>query len=217
MCAAHRPLPNPENLMTDRIRDLLAQIAVLDQELTTALQEQQSHVSFFVKGKKVEFERSVAQAHKRAKRSIWRWITTNRPQNFITGPIIYSLIIPMAVLDLFVSFYQFTCFPIYGIARVPRKDYIVLDRQYLGYLNWFERFHCTYCAYANGLVAWTSEVTGRTEEYFCPIKHARKILGAHSRYASFLPYGDATDYHAKLEQYRKAMGREEKREARKHG
>jgi hypothetical protein len=202
--------------MNDRIRDLLAQIAVLDEQLSTALHEQQSHVSFVIKGKKVIFERSVMQAHKRAKRSIFRWITTNRPQNFLTGPIIYSLCIPMAVLDLFVSFYQATCFPIYGIAKVRRGDYIVIDRQNLGYLNWFERFHCTYCAYANGLVAFTAEVTARTEEYFCPIKHARKVLGSHSRYASFLPYGDATDYHAKLEQYRKAMGREEKREAKKH-
>jgi hypothetical protein len=198
--------------MNDRIRDLLAQIAVLDDELSTALHEQQSHISFVIKGKKVEFERSVREAHLRAKRSIFRWIITNRPQNFITGPIIYSVIIPMVILDLFVSFYQATCFPIYGVAKVRRGDYIVFDRQYLGYLNWFERFHCTYCAYANGLVGYTSEITARTEEYFCPIKHARKILGVHSRYTSFLEYGDAADYHQKLERYRKALAREKKHE-----
>jgi hypothetical protein len=197
--------------MNDRIRDLLAQIAVLDDELSTALHERQSQISFVIKGKKVEFERGVSEAHRRAKRSIFRWIITNRPQNFITGPIIYSLIIPMAILDLFVSFYQAACFPIYGVAKVRRGDYIVFDRQYLGYLNWFESFHCTYCAYANGLVAYASEITARTEEYFCPIKHARKILGAHSRYAGFLDYGDSADYHEKLERYRKAMAREERR------
>jgi hypothetical protein len=199
-------------LMNDRIRDLLAQIAVLDDELRTALHEQQSQVSFVIRGKKVEFERSVREAHLRARRSIFRWIITNRPQNFITGPIIYGLCVPLAVLDLFVSFYQATCFPIYGIAKVRRGDYIVIDRQHLAYLNWFERFHCMYCAYANGLIAYASEITARTEEYFCPIKHARKVLGSHSRYASFLAYGDAADYHGRLERYRKALGREKQRE-----
>jgi hypothetical protein len=58
------------------------------------------------------------------------------------------------------------------------------------------------------MIAYISEIVGRTEQYFCPIKHARKILGTHSRYARFLDYGDAEDYEAKLEQYRRALGEE---------
>jgi hypothetical protein len=38
------------------------------------------------------------------------------------------------------------------------------------------------------------ENVARTEQYFCPIKHARKVLGTHRRYANFLDYGDADDY-----------------------
>ena len=124
----------------------------------------------------------------------------------ITGPIIYSMIVPLLLLDLCVSFYQATCFPIYGISKVRRGDYIVFDRQQLSYLNFIEKFHCTYCAYGNGLIAYVSEIVGRTEEYFCPIKHARKVLGNHSRYARFMGYGEAADYHAKLEEYRVALG-----------
>ena len=75
------------------------------------------------------------------------------------------------------------------------------------YLNIIEKFHCTYCEYANGLIAYLREIIGRTEQYFCPIKHARKILGTHARYNRFLDYGDAQDYEARLEAFRKALGK----------
>ena len=83
----------------------------------------------------------------------------------------------------------------------------MFDRHELGYLNFIERFHCEYCAYANGLIAYATEILGRTEQYFCPIKHARKILGVHGRYAEFMAYGDSADFHVRLEQYRVASGK----------
>jgi hypothetical protein len=191
--------------MNDRIKTLLDQIGVLEGELRTALHEQESRMFFQIKGKRVEFERTLKDTHRRLKRGILRWIVTDRPQNFLTGPVIYGMAVPMVLLDLCVTVYQALCFPVYGIRKVHRGDYIVIDRQHLGYLNWFEKFHCTYCAYANGFIAYAYEIIARTELYFCPIKHARKILGTHAHYARFLDYGDATDYHAKLEQFRTAL------------
>ena len=148
------------------------------------------------------------KTHKKLKTNFFRLLVTNRPQNLITGLIIYSMIIPLVVTDVFISFYQFTCFPIYGIKKVRRGNYIVFDRQHLSYLNFIEVFHCTYCAYGTGVIAYISEVVGRTEQYFCPIKHAHRILGAHSRYAGFLDFGAAENYEAKLEEYRKALNAE---------
>jgi hypothetical protein len=194
--------------MNDRIRQLLDQMSTLEDELKTALHEQQIPMFFEIRGKRIEFEKSVRQAHHKLKRNFYRWLITDRPQNLITGPIIYSMFIPMMVLDIFVSFYQATCFPIYKIPQVCRSDYIVLDRQHLDYLNFIEKFHCTYCGYGNGLIAYVAEIVARTEQYFCPIKHAHKALGTHSRYAHFLEYGDAEDYQAKLEEFRKELGRE---------
>jgi hypothetical protein len=193
--------------MNDRIRHLLAQITALEDDLHSALHDQESRVFFQIKGKRVEFEQSIKQAHRRLKRGFFRWVVTNRPQNLITGPIIYGMIIPLVIVDLFISFYQASCFPIYGIAKVRRANYIVLDRQHLEYLNWIEKFHCTYCAYGAGMVAYIGEIVSRTEQYFCPIKHARKILGTHSRYARFLDYGEAADYEAKLEEFRVALAK----------
>lgn len=191
--------------MNERIHSILAQISALEDELHTAIAQQQTSIFFQIKGKRVEFERSVRHMHKRMKKGFFRWLVTNRPLNLITGPIIYSMIFPMLILDVCVSFYQMTCFPIYRIPKVKRSNYIVMDRQQLAYLNWIERFHCSYCAYGAGLIAYVTEIVGRTEQYFCPIKHARKVLGAHDHYLQFLEYGDATDYHQRLEELRIAL------------
>ena len=196
--------------MNDRIQQILSQITALEDDLRSALNEQQSSMFFQIKGKRVEFEQSIKEAHSRLKTNFFRWLVTNRPQNLITGPIIYSMIIPLLVTDFFITFYQLTCFPIYGIKKVRRSDYIVFDRQQLNYLNFIEKFHCTYCAYGSGMVSYISEIIARTEQYFCPIKHARKILGTHARYASFLDYGDAENYEEKLEEYRQALNKEKR-------
>jgi hypothetical protein len=193
--------------MNERIRHLLDQMSSLEEEMRLALHEQEASALYQIKGKRVEFEQSIREAHLRLKTGFFHWLVTFRPQNLITGPIIYSMIVPMVILDLAVSFYQATCFPIYGVARVSRGDYFVFDRQQLEYLNFIEKFHCTYCAYGNGLIAYVAEIVARTEEYFCPIKHARKILGTHSRYARFLDYGDAADYETRLEEYRVGLGK----------
>lgn len=194
--------------MDTRIRDLVEKISALEEELRTVLHEQESHVEFTIRGKRVEFARNIRAAHQSLKRGFFRWLVTDRWQNLITGPVIYGMVFPMVLLDLCVSIYQYTCFPVYGIARVRRSEYIVFDRHHLGYLNFIERFHCEYCAYGNGLMAYASEILARTEQYFCPIKHARKIAATHGRYARFLQYGEAPDYHAKLEAIRVAMGTE---------
>lgn len=193
--------------MNEKITQILAQMATLENDLRTAVQEQESKMFFQIRGKRVEFESSVKAAHRKLKKNFFRWLVTDRPQNLITGPIIYAMIFPLMMLDICVSFYQWACFPIYGITRVRRADYIVFDRRHLGYLNFIEKFHCTYCEYGNGLMSYMAEILARTEEYFCPIKHAHKILGTHTRYNRFLDYGDAADYEAKLEEYRVALGK----------
>lgn len=58
------------------------------------------------------------------------------------------------------------------------------------------------------MIAYIGEIVARTEQYFCPIKHARKILGAQARYARFLDFGDAENYKVKLEEYRRSLENE---------
>ena len=192
--------------MNDRISHILARMAALEDELRTAVHDQESRMFFQIKGKRIEFEHAVAQAHRRLKKNFLRWLVTDRPQNLITGPIIYAMVVPLLMLDVCVTFYQWACFPIYGVSKVRRRDYLVFDRRQLGYLNFIEKFHCTYCEYGTGLMAYMSEILARTEQYFCPIKHAHKVLGTHARYNRFLDYGEADAYEAKLEAFRVALG-----------
>jgi hypothetical protein len=115
----------------------------------------------------------------------------------ITAPVIYSLIVPVALLDLFVMTYQAICFPVYKIPKVSRRNYLVFDRHHLAYLNLIEKVNCSYC---NGAIAFAREVASRTEVYWCPIKHARRVLGPHPHYQGFADFGDAEGYRDKLAQ-----------------
>lgn len=190
--------------MNTRIEQLLQQIRQLEEELRHELNQRSQVIGFTIKGKRVEFERSIRQTHKKLKISLWRWLGI-RPVNLVTMPIIYAMLIPLILIDVLVSFYQYSCFPIYRIKLVKRSDYIVFDRHHLSFLNFFERWHCLYCAYGNGVVAYIREILARTEQYFCPIKHARKVLGTHERYQYFIEYGDAESYHQRLEAYRQKL------------
>jgi hypothetical protein len=88
-----------------------------------------------------------------------------RPLVILTAPIIYSLIIPFVLLDVFVTIYQAACFPAYGIPKVRRADYFAFDRRHLAYPNAIDRLNCEYCTYTNGLMAYVREVVSRTEQY----------------------------------------------------
>ena len=123
----------------------------------------------------------------------------------LTAPIIYSLFVPFVVVDAWVSLYQLVCFPIYGIDRVRRSDYIALDRRKLAYLNAIEKANCEYCSYANGLLAYIREIAARSEQYWCPIKHARRIRGPHTHYRLFVDYGDVEGYKHELPVLRKSL------------
>jgi hypothetical protein len=115
--------------------------------------------------------------------------------------------VPLLLLDLLVTLHQHACFRIYGISRVRRADYIALDRHRLSYLNGVEKLNCIYCGYGNGVIAYAREIASRTEQYWCPIKHARNVRSPHSRYSRFVAYGDAQGYRDKLVDLRKSIDR----------
>jgi hypothetical protein len=131
--------------------------------------------------------------HRRLKTSLWRYVRRSRFFVALTSPLIYGCIIPFLLLDLFVTIY---------LIRAPGlRD--AIDRKGKGlYLNALERLNCEYCAYANGLMAWVVEIAARTEQHWCPIRHARRIPAPHSRYPHFLPYGDASAYRARIDEVR---------------
>lgn len=154
---------------------------------------------------RIWFDKEVLRAHRRVRQTIPSYIRHGSVLNLLTAPVIYSLLVPLALLDAWVWAYQWVCFPIYGIARVRRRRYVVMDRRRLAYLNGIEKANCTFCSYANGLLAYVREVAARTEQYWCPIKHARRIAAVHQRYGAFVDYGDAQGYRRGLIALRGAL------------
>ena len=194
--------------MNEKIKKIVDRIHELEEEMRAILYEQQSQFSYKVAGRRVWFEKNIRDAHKKLKMSWFYWFISIRPKHLLSAPFIYGLIFPLLIFDIGVSIYQLTCFRLYGIAQVKRSDYIVFDHQHLAYLNVFEKSHCLYCSYATGLINYGREIAARTEQYWCPVKHAHKMLDTHHRYADFLDYGNAENYQENLVNIRKSLQQE---------
>jgi len=144
--------------------------------------------------------------HRLCKKPLREHLRGTRLPVILSLPLIYGCVFPFLFLDFSVAVYQLICFPIYGIPKVRRRDYLIFDRGRLAYLNAIEKVGCVYCSYTNGLLAYITEIAGRTEQYFCPIKHAADVTPTHSRYANFLRYGDAQAYRARSEEISRDFG-----------
>jgi hypothetical protein len=200
----HPPLTGEP--MHTKIDDLLARMHALEEELQSEFARKREEIGFLIENKRVRFAREVLEKQHLARLGIWRFLRNSRISVALTAPLIYSGFIPFALMDLFVTLYQRTCFPVYGIPRVRRADYMAFDRGDLPYLNAIERFNCFYCSYGNGVAAYLREVAARTEQSWCPIKHARRIVAAHERYPRFFEFGDAEAYRKGLERIRHSYG-----------
>jgi len=188
--------------MNAKITALLHTIKELEDAVEAELKSRRAELKFTILHHRVQFEEAALLEHERLKTGLIRYFRQVPPRDFLPAPLGSSMIVPVPVLDLCVTLYQVTCFPIYGIPKVRRDAYLIFDRSNLAYLNVVERFHCFYCSYANGLISYTKEVVALTEQYFCPIKHARRVLQAHSRYHRFVDFGDAEAYRRELEKIR---------------
>jgi hypothetical protein len=184
--------------MASRVDDLLDHLGRLERELGSELDGARAKWRYRVDAGHVRFEHDVHATHLRLRQSIPRFLRESSIPNMLTMPIIGSLIVPVALLDLWVTLYQAICFRVYGIALVPRSKYILLDREQLAYLNVIEKANCFFCGYANGVFAYVREVAARTEQYWCPIRHAKRVLAPHTHYRQFVDYGDAEGYHRRL-------------------
>jgi hypothetical protein len=182
--------------------ELSERIKALQKELASALEEKERTIEFRWSKGKVHFEEAVLAQHKKLKTSLAGYLFDSRFLAFLTAPVIYAGIVPFALVDLFLVVYQTICFPVYGIPKVKRADYFVFDRGQLKYLNLLERINCIYCSYGNAVFAYGREISARTEQHWCPIKHARRLRAPHSRYGHFVDYGNAGEYRDQVENVR---------------
>lgn len=191
--------------MSEKVSSLLEKIKKLEAELESELEDQATKFKYRLEGTTVRFDEAVEAAHRKLRVSIPRWLRSSLLRNAVSAPFIYSMVVPIAIMDITVTLYQHICFRLYNVRRVKRSKYVVMDRHQLSYLNGIEKLNCLYCGYGNGVMSYSREIIARTEQYWCPIKHARKVLGTHRRYSNFVDYGDAEGYEEKVLKFRDAM------------
>jgi hypothetical protein len=195
--------------MATQIDMLMEKLRSVEAEIEAELTKRREELRFRIENRRVVFEQEVRRIHLAIKTRASRYLIDANPLIVLTAPVIYSLIIPVVLVDLWVMAYQAICFPIYRIPKVRRRDYLVFDRHHLAYLNVIEKINCAYCSYCSGAIAFVREVASRTEIYWCPIKHARRVLGPHPHYQGFADFGDAEEFRAKLAQMKDGVKIEE--------
>jgi hypothetical protein len=193
--------------MNPKISELLDRIQKIELEIEGEMKRKRAELQADFEETRVRFEREVLEQQRRFKTGVIAYLLTANLLSVLTAPVIYVLFFPMLLLDVSVTIYQHICFRAYGIPRVKRSDYFVYDRAHLAYLNLIEKINCAYCSYGNGLMAYGREVVARTEQYWCPIKHARKIMAAHPYYTGFVDFGDAQSYKDELEKLRAELAK----------
>jgi hypothetical protein len=181
------------DLLTEKLRSVEA-------EIEAEMAKRREELRFQVVNHRIVFEQEVLRLQRAIKTRALRYLIEANPLMILSAPVIYSLIVPIALADIWVMAYQAICFPVYRIPKVRRRDYLVFDRHHLAYLNIIEKINCAYCSYANGAIAFVREVAARTEVYWCPIKHARRVLGPHPHYQGFADFGDAEGFQTRLKQ-----------------
>jgi hypothetical protein len=195
--------------MNERIAEILLKIQGLEERLAEEAERSRAFYDYALKGKLAVFRAEALARHRALRQNLFAYLFSARFLHVLSAPVIYSMILPIALLDLWVTLYQRVCFPIYGIPLVRRAEYVAIDRHHLRYLNGIEVLNCVYCGYGNGVFGYAREVAARTEQYWCPIKHARRLRDPHRLYLNFLEYGDAEGYHASLDACRAALKKEE--------
>ncbi len=191
--------------MSDKIREIIEEIEAMKVKLGEEIAQQESYISYEIQNGYVKFEKDVFAKQKENMKNLLAWFGEVPLLQFLAAPIIYGMVIPAILFDVLVFIYQQVVFRIFKVEFLKRSDYIVYDRHYLGYLNSIEKLNCVYCSYINGLMQYASAISARTEFYFCPIKHAKKIVYQHDHYHEYLMYGDEDMYHDKLQELRKKV------------
>jgi hypothetical protein len=188
-----------------RARENLSKISELERSLEDDLREWERNLTRNIAEKRRAIQAELRSAGEHIQRDVIDSADGYHARSILSAPFIYAMIVPIAFLDLCFSFYQTLCFRLYGIERVDRRAFVAVDRHHLEFLNPLEKLNCAYCGYSNGVLAFTREIAARTEQYWCPIKHARRVLGPHDRYAAFVEFGGEDDYQDALETLRSAL------------
>ncbi len=188
--------------MTPRIEEMMQDIETMKARLREEIAKEEKKIAYTIKNGSVVFEEALLQRQRQQMKQLGAWFREIPFIQLLTAPVIYGMMIPAVILDLSLWIYKIIVGKVFNIKFAERKDYIVFDRHYLGYLNIIEKINCVYCSYFNGLMNYAVAIAGRTELYFCPIKHAKKVAYEHPFSYRFFSYADGESYQERLKRLR---------------
>ena len=180
--------------ISEQVTALFERLQEKEAQFESDLAIQRKEFQYAISKRRIKFDEAVRLHHKTLRISVRRFLRQSTIPATLVSPMVYLVIVPLVILDLMLFVYQLVCAPVYGIEKLRRSDYVILDRHKLAYLNPIEKLNCVYCGYANGLLSYARAIAGRAEGHWCPIKHALKTRGALKEYYSYADYGDAETY-----------------------
>lgn len=194
--------------MSDRLANLRKKFDDIEHDFEEFLAERRRAFRYRMDNGKAIFQPEAMDEFVTQRKSALKSLADVYLRNLIAAPFIYALLLPVAAVDAAASLYQAVCFRLWHLRQVRRREFVVVDRHRLPYLNWIQKLNCIYCSYANGVLAYVSEIASRTEQYWCPIKHALRIRNPHKRYLGFIDYGDADDLQERVYELRQQLKQE---------
>lgn len=191
--------------MNSKIASLIHEIEEMKKQLSQEIDEHNKNTTYEIHNGYVKFQQDVLERQRENMKHLLVYFKEVPLIHFLVAPLIYAMVIPAIFLDMILFVYQQVVFRVFKFQFIKRSDYIVYDRHFLQYLNPVEKLNCIYCSYFNGLMHYAAAIASRTEFYFCPIKHAKKIAYAHEHYQKYFVYGDAQNYQERLEMLRQSV------------
>jgi len=191
--------------MNTDISRLLDEMGGIQEHLERHFDSARETFRYSVENGRVLISREVQELQRRYRVSSLRYLLHANLSSLLTAPIIYSMLLPVLIVALGFSLFQYTCLRVYGVPVVVRHRYMGNGRHKLAYLNVIEKVNCSYCGYANGVMAYAREIISRTGQHWCLIRNVRHVPDAHKRYPQFFPCCDAASWLEKLQNKRREL------------
>ena len=135
--------------MSTTIDEILEKIQSLEKDLERAFEVKRAQFHYHLERRAVRFEEEALVQQRALKQGLLRFWRMSGGLNFITSPVIYALVVPLVLLDLSLTVYQFVCFPIYKIRKLQRGDVLVFDRNHMACPTPLEKLTCAFVSSAH--------------------------------------------------------------------
>ena len=100
-----------------RIEELGAKITALEIELEAELAKRRAELRVGFERGKAAFEEEIVRRHRELRTRLSTYVLRARPLVVLSAPFIYSVLIPLVLLDLFVTIYQAYVFQFMGFQK----------------------------------------------------------------------------------------------------